>query len=152
VSQLGQYKSDELMGIGTRQMPGSWVRHRDDKQSFGMVVAKVGDQVEVLWSKQPFSINIQKEEIYVAPVPRRSHVNFVQGPDHMSPGFKEIASYELQESYEYGDINSVDVEQMTKRGDHVTLHQDGRVEVERKVEKLPWYVKPEDVHVRRSRW
>ena len=63
MSQLEQYNADDLHGLGTNQMPGAWVRHKEDEQSFGMVISKVGDQTLVLWSRQPHLIKIQSHEI-----------------------------------------------------------------------------------------
>ena len=125
MSQLRTFNTGELFPIDQNQVaPGSFVRHADDHDSFGIVVSQVGEESSVLWSKQPLIIRIQKTDLYVPPVPRKSHVNFVEKPDYMSPGFAEIAHYELQESYGTGDLSGEDVEQMTARGDKVTLYQD----------------------------
>ena len=61
-------------GVNTPLMPGDMVRHFQDKQSNGMVIAVTGDAREnpdieawVLWSKLPFNGNYPPKDVMPGP-------------------------------------------------------------------------------------
>jgi hypothetical protein len=143
MSSLTQHPIWDLVTVpdmSDDENPGSWVRHTQDEDSFGMVVARSGpkhvgteaEQVLVLWSKQP---RLPDVKVQVTPINAQSR--------------KLKARWSVQHEEDeraYAHMYSPgELEELVNAGAKVTLHRPGadgtqRVEVVKAqpVETPPW--------------
>lgn len=110
--------------------PGKFVKHIADDKSYGMIVARVDDQVSVLWSKQPNLI---------------PHVDIkVQTVDIKATSRKLKATWSVEHEEDTRFLASQfapgELEEIARQpGAHITYHQpgaDGDMHVEVMTEKL----------------
>lgn len=120
--------------------PGKWVRHVEDDDSLGVVVARVKQDVSVLWSRQP----VLKIPVQTTPVQAQSRKLNVQWSaeqarpliegGYVSKAFIRKEIFEIEEEYE--SISYEEVQKLHEEGADIRLHSSGAT-VKRKTDELP---------------
>ncbi len=159
MSDLAQYNVKKLVADVERISPGTWVNHIEDRNSWGMVVACAEDQASVLWSRAPKTV----PENFAAPtlpLPKNTkvwlHDDLEQVARAYDAGMVSKAyvreRFGIEETYNSFELENEQLDELRKDHAKVTFHENGDVTVEREVDQLPAYVRPEDVRRRRSRY
>jgi hypothetical protein len=160
VSQLQQYDESVICPVHGGEhdaVPGTFVCHVEDLQAFGIVIAKVGDQVNVLWSKEPKLFpDIQVQPIQAKARKLKAKWTAVEEETKFYGDFSYLSKsprtiFEGEETYMAHELAPGQIDELMRDGE-VTCFQDGRVEVKRRSHQLPDDVDPATVSVRRSRW
>lgn len=164
MSTLKTHDLEDIVAVtpGGDESPGNLVRHVKDEHSFGTVVAHDPrpqgfanqPQVTVLWSKEPILVNISTQQINAKSKMLKAKwsvskeeptiygdLNFFNG---------KIRQPELrgEEEYDAHDLSSEELQQLQQDADNVTLHQDGRIVVERRASEPPDYLRGPDGNFR----
>lgn len=161
MSQLQQYDEAVICPVQGGEhaiVPGGFVTHVEDLKAFGIVIAKVGGQVNVLWSKEPRTLpDIQVQQINAKPRALRAKWTAVEEDTKFVGDFSFLSrsprtTFEGEETYHVDQWDErMNIEMEHERAD-ITYNMEGTVTVRRKLDRLPDDVDPKDVSVRRSRW
>ena len=127
--------------------PGKWVKHVQDDKSYGLVVGRVGIEVNVLWSTSPKGL-VQVQVSPINATPRKLNVKWsvaddlyaMHGIDSDSMITPRQPMYEVEEEYVCLDYD--EIERLHKGGARIQLHQNGGVTVTRKTDEPP----PDDAY------
>ncbi len=129
--------------------PGRPVRHKEDPQSYGMVLSRrwIWDdkpmQCEVLWSKEPVLVQVQVQSINASSRRLNTKWSAVETPDMIYGDVGMFSgkvacrepAFEVEEEFER--LSYEEVQEYHKSGANVQLHSDGRVTVKRKTDDPP---------------
>lgn len=139
--------------------PGTWVSHISDSNSWGMIVARIGDDTSVLWSKSPsyhYPFSPRKGVFTRKVVTAKWEAQIIEDLNvfnSIDAGYApQRMTYIGQETYRVSSLTLDELEQLSNESLRVIHHSDGSIEVERRAESLPDYVNPEDVRVTYRRY
>lgn len=159
MSQLQTHDLKDIVAVtpGGDESPGNLVRHVDDKNSFGTVVAldprKQGfenqPQVTVLWTKDPRLVQVQSVPITTPSRPLRAKWSVredapIYGGSQFATRAFQRPELEGEEEYGPGDLTYDQVKQMHDEGANIEHHMDGTVIVKRKADVPPDYLREPD--------
>lgn len=167
MSQLQTHDLKDIVAVtpGGDESPGNLVRHVDDKNSFGTVVAldprKQGfenqPQVTVLWTKDPRLVHVQSVPINAPSRPLRAKWKVSEEEPRIygdSSFFSRTISHptrlEGEEEYAPGDLSHEQLEEMKHNCDDITFHSDGSVIVKKTTDTPPDYMREPDGSFRRT--
>lgn len=167
MAQLQQHRTDELRtatdenGAGfPNPEPGEYVYHSDDKKSFGLVVSRVGDECNVIWSKQPNlipNVKVQSQIINATSRKLKATWSVSTQPTHYDGitlcdgAILNRPNWEVEEEYE--SLNFAEVQHFHEQGATIKLHQGSpRVTVRRKADRQPDAESADVRVIRRNVW
>ena len=167
MSQLQTHDLKDIVAVtpGGDESPGNLVRHVDDKDSFGTVVAldprrqglENQPQVTVLWTKDPRLVQVQSVPINAPSRPLRAKWSVakeeptIYGSD--ASFFSRTISrprLEGEEEYAPGDLDHDQLDEMRRNCDDITFHSDGSVVVKKTADSPPDYMREPDGSFRRT--
>ena len=165
MSQLQTHDLKDICAVehGKDESPGNLVRHVEDKNSFGTVVAldprKQGfenqPQVTVLWAKEPKLIQIQSVPINAQSRVLRAKWSVEEHDDMRIYGSMSTPKFSVsqprlkgEEEYNAAELSPEELDQLRQEADNVTFHQDGHIVVERRADSPPDYLRGPDGTIR----
>lgn len=147
MAQLQTYNTNEIVGLtlngkdsGREPLPGSPVRHRDDKQSYGVCLSSESDgKHRVLWSKQPRVVDLNVQSVPINATSRKLNARWsaelaedkmVYGIDASSKIAPSKQVFEVEEEYE--NLSMDEVRRFHEAGAEIEFRSDGSARVKRK--------------------
>lgn len=161
MSTLKTHDLEDIVAVvkDSDESPGNLVKHVDDKNSLGTVVAydprpqgfSKQPQVTVLWSKEPLLIQVQSTPINAQSRVLRARWQAEEAQDFNAYGAMSgraiIAPRTIlrgEEEYNIDELSSEELEQLQSQADNITYHDDGTLVVKRRSHETPDYLRQPD--------
>ena len=164
MSTLKTHDLEDIVAVtpGGDESPGNFVRHVEDKNSLGTVVAhdprpqgfSKQAQVTVLWSREPLLIQVQSVPINAQSRVLRARWQAEQAEDLNAYGsmsgrvISPRTELKGEEEYNINELSPEEFDQLHSEADEIMHYDDGRIVVTRRAREAPDYLRQADGTIR----